>query len=249
MIRKSTLFRFVILATLFLVGSAHAAAKLEVKNLVTGTGVEAVRHSKVTVHYTGWLMNGTKFDSSVDRGKPFDFTLGAGQVIRGWELGVEGMKVGGKRELIIPPKLSYGQKGAGGVIPPNATLKFQVKLLAVAPPKYNNVDNATLKSLLKKGVKIVDMRRPDEWKSTGVIAGSKRLTAFDHNGNFNRNFPGEFQKFAAKNEAVILICRSGNRSSTLSQMLTEQAGFSKVYNVTDGIKKWIDDKNPVVKAP
>ncbi|MBT3764705.1 MAG: peptidylprolyl isomerase [Rhodospirillaceae bacterium] len=249
MIRKSTFFLFVVLATLFVVGTAHAASKLQVKNLVTGTGVEAVRHSKVTVHYTGWLMNGTKFDSSVDRGKPFDFTLGGGQVIRGWDQGVEGMKVGGKRELIIPPKLAYGQRGAGGVIPPNATLKFQVELLAVALPKYNNVDNATLKSLLKKGVKIVDIRRPDEWKSTGVIEGSKLITAFDGNGNFNRAFPGEFESYVGKKEGVILICRTGNRTSVLSQMLTEQAGFSKVYNVTDGIVKWIDGKNPVVKAP
>jgi len=107
----------------------------------------------------------------------------------------------------------------------------------LAPPKYNNVDNATLKSLPKKGVKIVDIRRADEWKATGVIEGSKRITAFDHNGNFNRSFPGEFEKHVGKNEAVILICRSGNRSSVLSQMLTEQGGFSKVYNVTQGIMK------------
>jgi FKBP-type peptidyl-prolyl cis-trans isomerase len=101
----------------------------------TGGGVTATPGSKVSVHYTGWLYNndtkGAKFDSSVDRGKPFEFTLGAHQVIAGWDEGVAGMKVGGKRTLIIPPELGYGARGAGGVIPPNATLMFDVELLGV----------------------------------------------------------------------------------------------------------------------
>ena len=100
-----------------------------------GTGAEAKRGEKVTVHYTGWLYvdgkRGKKFDSSVDRGQPFTFKFGAGKVIKGWDEGVDGMKVGGKRELIIPPELGYGQGGAGNVIPPNATLDFEVELLKV----------------------------------------------------------------------------------------------------------------------
>ena len=110
---------------------AVAQATLQVKELEAGTGAEAVPNSTVTVHYTGWLMDGTKFDSSLDRRDPFRFTLGARQVIAGWDQGVKGMKVGGKRELIIPPHLAYGSRGAGGVIPPNATLRFEVELLAV----------------------------------------------------------------------------------------------------------------------
>ncbi len=101
----------------------------------TGDGASATPGSKVSVHYTGWLYNngtkGAKFDSSVDRGQPFQFTLGAHQVIAGWDEGVAGMKVGGKRTLIIPPELGYGARGAGGVIPPNATLLFDVELLGV----------------------------------------------------------------------------------------------------------------------
>lgn len=96
-----------------------------------GTGDEARSGHRVQVHYTGWLTNGTKFDSSVDRGDPFTFALGKGQVIRGWDQGVAGMKVGGKRRLLIPADLGYGAQGAGGVIPPNATLIFDVELLGV----------------------------------------------------------------------------------------------------------------------
>ena len=105
------------------------ASGLKYTDLQTGEGAEAQAGKTVDVHYTGWLENGTKFDSSKDRGRPFSFSLGAGQVIRGWDEGVAGMKVGGTRRLIIPPALGYGARGAGGVIPPNATLLFEVELL------------------------------------------------------------------------------------------------------------------------
>ncbi len=98
---------------------------------VVGTGEVAVAGKTANVHYTGWLENGKKFDSSVDRGQPFSFPLGAGRVIKGWDEGVQGMKVGGKRKLTIPSDLGYGSRGAGGVIPPNATLIFDVELLGV----------------------------------------------------------------------------------------------------------------------
>lgn len=98
---------------------------------VVGTGEVAVAGKTATVHYTGWLENGKQFDSSVDRGQPFSFRLGAGQVIKGWDEGVQGMKVGGKRKLTIPANLGYGARGAGGIIPPHATLIFDVELLGV----------------------------------------------------------------------------------------------------------------------
>ncbi|CAM5784494.1 MAG: FKBP-type peptidyl-prolyl cis-trans isomerase [Burkholderiales bacterium] len=111
------------------------SSSLQITDTRAGEGAEARRGQTVTVHYTGWLYEngqpGAKFDSSHDRGDPFVFPLGAGMVIRGWDEGVAGMKVGGARTLIIPPELGYGARGAGGVIPPGATLKFDVELLGV----------------------------------------------------------------------------------------------------------------------
>jgi FKBP-type peptidyl-prolyl cis-trans isomerase len=105
-------------------------AKPKIDDVVKGKGPEAVRGKTVSVHYTGWLTNGTKFDSSVG-GEPFSFTLGAGEVIEGWDRGVAGMKVGGKRKLTLPPDLGYGAAGAPPEIPPDATLVFEIELLAV----------------------------------------------------------------------------------------------------------------------
>jgi FKBP-type peptidyl-prolyl cis-trans isomerase len=105
---------------------------LKYVDLVVGTGPAAEAGKTVVVHYTGWLTDGTKFDSSVDRGQPFSFPLGAGRVIKGWDEGVAGMAVGGKRKLMIPPQLGYGSRGAGSVIPPNAELIFEVQLLEIA---------------------------------------------------------------------------------------------------------------------
>lgn len=114
------------------------ASELIKTDAKAGAGTEATAGRSVSVHYTGWLYDeaapdhkGAKFDSSLDRGTPFEFTLGAGQVIQGWDQGVQGMKIGGSRTLVIPPHMGYGSRGAGGVIPPNATLVFDVELLGV----------------------------------------------------------------------------------------------------------------------
>jgi FKBP-type peptidyl-prolyl cis-trans isomerase FkpA len=107
------------------------AAGYQSEDLQVGTGAQAKSGDTVDVHYTGWLTDGRKFDSSVDRGKPFTFQLGAGRVIKGWDEGVAGMKEGGKRKLTLPPEFGYGARGAGAVIPPNATLIFDVELIKV----------------------------------------------------------------------------------------------------------------------
>lgn len=238
----------VCIAGSFAGGTAGAAGKLDTKVLKPGDGAEAELHSKVTVHYTGWLMDGTKFDSSVDRRQPFKFTLGAGQVIRGWEMGVVGMRVGEKRELIIPSELGYGVRGAaGGLIPPNATLRFEVELIAVEKQAYTNIDNDELKALMARGGKVLDLRRPDEWKATGVIKGAIKLTAFDANQQFIRSFPEELEKLVKRDEEIALICRVGNRSSTIARAMVSQAGYTKIFNVTKGIQSWIKAGGEVVK--
>ncbi|MGZ5092850.1 MAG: FKBP-type peptidyl-prolyl cis-trans isomerase [Burkholderiales bacterium] len=107
------------------------ASGLKYEDIKQGDGAVATAGKTVSVHYTGWLTDGKKFDSSKDRGQPFEFPLGGGRVIKGWDEGVEGMKVGGTRKLTIPPELGYGSRGAGGVIPPGATLVFEVELLKV----------------------------------------------------------------------------------------------------------------------
>jgi peptidylprolyl isomerase len=135
-------FAFVMLTTVLAIAPAHAQtgkrmttpSGLQIIEVKEGTGASPAGKIAV-VHYTGWLYangaKGQKFDSSVDRGQPFEFPVGAGRVIKGWDEGVATMKVGGKRTLIIPPSLGYGERGAGGVIPPNATLMFDVELLGV----------------------------------------------------------------------------------------------------------------------
>ena len=140
----STLFAFAVLGIAFARPQTAAPGPTKVDgkpkttpsglqywDIKVGTGATAAAGKTVKVHYTGWLTDGKKFDSSVDRGQPFAFSLGAGQVIKGWDEGVAGMKVGGKRQLRIPPELGYGARGAGNVIPPNATLIFDVELLDV----------------------------------------------------------------------------------------------------------------------
>lgn len=112
-------------------GDNGSVDALKIEDLKVGSGAEAIEGKRVSVNYIGTLINGTKFDSSYDRNQPFGFNLGAGEVIKGWDQGVAGMKVGGKRRLTIPPELGYGAQGAGSLIPPNATLVFEVELLKV----------------------------------------------------------------------------------------------------------------------
>lgn len=131
--KKTLIGLVIVLLVLIAIGNKEEnSMELEIKVLKEGTGdQEAKQGDFVKVHYTGTLEDGTKFDSSVDRGEPFEFTLGVGQVIQGWDQGVSGMKIGEKRKLTIPPELGYGASGAGSAIPPNAVLIFEVELLEI----------------------------------------------------------------------------------------------------------------------
>lgn len=168
------------------------AGELQIKNNVEGSGVEIINHSKIKVHYLGKLEDGTKFDSSYDRGEPLSFQIGLRQVIEGWENGLMGMKAGGKRTLIIPPEFAYGERGAGDLIPPNATLVFDVEIIDVQPPMYSFVTIKEIKTLQKENYKFIDIRTKKERDHTGIIANSLEITAFDIYGNFVPEFMKTF---------------------------------------------------------
>ena len=224
-------------------GSAVMANKLKIEVMQEGDGDVAEHGQRVTLHYEGRLTDDTVFDASKLRGHPFSFTIGAGQVIQGWEQGVTGMKVGEMRRLTIPAELGYGAIGAGGVIPAHATLVFDIELLTVNVPV--SLGQATPSDLLqaqKDGVVIVDIRRPDEWLQTGVIAGAETITAFEANGNFHPDFKQQFMTLVPTPETpVLLYCLMGARTSNLGMALIEQLGFLQVTHLSEGIMGWTAD--------
>ncbi len=220
--------------------SAESEPSIEIHEVERGEGPEIVRHDTATLHYTGTLEDdGRVFDSSRESGTPFALTLGRGQVIPGFEQGVMGMREGGKREIVIPPELGYGERGAGNIIPSNATLRFEVEVLEVERAPFSGLDNEGLAEKIEEGATIVDIRRPDEWAETGVIEGSHRITAFDENGDLHPEFGQRFTDLVDPDEEVVLICRVGNRTSALARALADGLGYDNLYNVTDGIMEWL----------
>ena len=224
--------------------------KLVIDILKPGTGNKILSGNTAVVHYTGTLPSGIKFDSSYDHknAMPFKFKLGSGQVIKGWELGVKGMKVGEKRKLTIPSEMAYGAAGKPGKIPPGSTLFFTIELMEIiasSSSKIKDINNQELSSLMKRGVKVIDIRRKDEWKSTGVIKNSILITLFDENGRPEPDFLKKLLMKVDKKEEIIVICRTGNRTMHAAKWLTEAVGFNKVYNVKNGISNWIKSELPV----
>ena len=217
------------------------AAELQIETLSEGTGEIAETGKRVSVHYEGRLVDGEVFDASRPRGQAFSFTIGAGQVIGGWEQGVAGMKVGETRRLTIPPELGYGEAGAGGVIPPNATLVFEIELLDVTTPVV--LGQASADDLLQaqdEGVVVIDIRREDEWQETGIIAGAQTITAFTATGGVHPDFLDKFRSIAPTPDTpVMLYCRTGNRTTGLGNALIEQLGFSDVSHLSAGITGWM----------
>lgn len=246
-LKRLLLFLSVAIMSHAVSGSETRMPGVGIKDIEIGKGPEATSFSMVEVHYTGKLQDGTVFDSSVARGEPIKFTLGAGQVIPGWDMGLLGMRPEGRRVLDIPSELAYGSRGAGGVIPPNADLVFEVELVSVTPPPFISINNDELQSRIDNGVKLIDIRRPEEWQQTGVLEGSIKLTAFDAQGRFLRSFVEGLQDNVSADEEVLLICRTGNRTAMLSQWMATKGGYDKVVNVKDGITAWIGDGRPVVR--
>ena len=249
MLKNSALSIFFAITTLF-IGSSAISSESELKITINqeGSGDRADIGMSVSVHYTGKLEDGTVFDSSIPRGQPFTFTLGAGQVIKGWDLGVEGMKVGEKRNLVIPPHLGYGVRGAGATIPPNATLIFDVELLEVTMPiTLGELSPQQFIDARENGGVVIDIRREEEWKETGIIKGSQTITAFTKDGKIHPDFPKKF--FDLINDVdvpILLYCRTGNRTGILGKALIDQVGQTNVSHLSDGIVEWKKQGFPIV---
>ncbi|MDC1293750.1 FKBP-type peptidyl-prolyl cis-trans isomerase [Candidatus Puniceispirillum sp.] len=236
-----------LLVFLFLGVGVNAAGSL-FEVIVEGDGETAQNGMQVSVHYQGRLIDGTIFDDSQKRGTPFSFTLGSGQVIPGWEQGIAGMKIGEKRVLTIPPELGYGAAGAGGVIPPNATLVFDVELITVTkPPKLADAAPADLRAAQQKGALVIDIRRAEEWAETGIIEGAYTITAFTQSGQLHPEFQTKFTAIVPTPDTpVMLYCRTGNRTGIIGNALVSQLGYNDVTHLSDGIVGWIAGGAPVV---
>ena len=206
------------------------------------TTIIAENGMQVAVHYQGRLEDGTVFDDSHKRGEPISFTLGKGQVIKGWEQGIEGMAVGEKRTLTIPPELGYGEQGAGDVIPPNATLIFDVELVsATTPATLTDLDVAAFKAAIAEGAVLIDIRGEDEWHQTGIIDGAQTITGFAGSGGVHPEFLEKFRAAAPSPETPLAIyCHSAGRSAMLGRALVEQLGYKTVSHLEGGIIAWTE---------
>jgi len=250
-IKKSLNFYFrSLLLTIVMTAFAFstAAGELQVDIITVGNGEPADNGMQISVHYEGRLSDGTVFDSSRQRGLPFSFILGNGQVIKGWESGILGMKVGEKRVLTIPPELAYGVRGAGSAIPPNATLVFDIEMVEMTwPPKLEAGSNDDLETALQNETLVIDIRRPDEWQATGVIEGAELVTAFTKTGQLHPEFQGKFSSLVTSLDTpIMLYCRTGNRTTNLGNALISQLGFTNISHLKAGIVGWQKDDRPVV---
>ena len=210
-------------------------------------GLEIINHSKIEVHYLGKLEDGTKFDSSYDRGEPLSFQIGMKRVIEGWELGLMGMKVGGKRTLFIPSKLGYGQRGAGDLIPPNANLIFDVEIIDVQPPGYKTVLSSDIKELKKLNYTFIDIRIDKERLNTGMLDGSIPVTAFDEFGKFVPEFMQNLKSNVDLNDNIIFLSNDGEIASILANGFAEQLGVKNMNYLQGGIQELIKENYQLSK--
>ena len=237
-----------------------ATSAPEAKESTTSSALLVSKGLKVYIEYTGKLEDGKVFDTSVGKA-PLSFIVGAGRVIEGFDSGVLGLEVGDKKTLIIPPSKAYGVNGIPGVIPPNATLTFDIEvkkiedplLVSKNPPKakksLTNINNEELKKIMKGNSAIlIDIRRPEEWKETGIIPTSNLITLYDKSGKQNDDFQAKFDKLVpTRDTAFVMICRTGNRTTFATTMLATNFGYTNVYNLEKGITDWISSDGKVIK--
>jgi len=223
------------------------ASEIQIKNNIEGEGPEIITHSKIQVHYKGMLEDGTKFDSSYDRGEPLKFQIGLRKVIEGWEIGLMGMKIGGRRTLIIPPELAYGERGAGDLIPPNATLIFDVEIIDIQSPGYKLITNKDILNLQNKNFKFIDIRSMKERKNTGIISGSIEITAFDDYGKFVPEFMKTFNNIVDLNDNIVFVSNEGEIAAILANGFVEQLGAKNMHVLDGGIQKLIEENYQLYK--
>ena len=232
---------------LFFLSKITLANSVTVTNNIEGEGAEILLHSKILVHYTGKLEDGTVFDSSYDRGQPFRFQIGLRQVIEGWEQGLLGMRVGGKRTIFIPSELGYGDRGAGDLIPPNANLIFDVEIVDVQLPNYKLVTFDEIEKMLQGNYKFIDIRTKKERENTGIIQGSLEITAFDNYGKFDPEFMKTFRDLVDLNDNVVFISNEGEISSILANGFAEQLGAKNMHSLKGGIQELIKENYQLTK--
>ena len=247
-IYQAALYLLCGLAALFWIPAASFAVDLEIRTLSPGGGIAVEQGMRAKVHYQGRLSDGTVFDDSRERGTPFTFTLGAGEVIEGWDKGILGMEVGEKRQLVIPPELGYGLRGAGNIIPPGATLAFDIELIAIRwPPTLSAIGPEALAKARDENQVIIDIRNKDARAKTGVIEGAEMLTAFGSSGQLHPQFQRKFAELIKALETpFILYDEDGEAAAYLGNAMVKQLGFENVSYLEDGIYGWQKSGRPLV---
>ena len=227
---------FLFILTILIVNNSNASEVKIIKESI-GNGLEIKNHSKVSVHYIGKLEDGTEFDNSYKRNQLFQFQIGIRQVILGWETGLLGMREGGKRTILIPYNLAYGDSGVGDLIPPKSNLIFEIEVIKVIPPKYKQIDSHQLKlAMTDVSFVILDIRNFNEINNSGIIPGSILLPAFDKQGNFSKEFINKYQSLIHPEKKIIFVSEKGITSSILANGFVEKLNQKNIYNLKDGIK-------------
>ena len=239
---------YFIIIYLILISNLYAA-EIEIISDDPGIGKKIVNHSWVQIEYTGSFVNGKVFDTNVGKDKPLVVQIGMREVIPGFELGIIGTNKGTIRKIKIPSALAYGKKGAGDIIPPNADLIFEFKIIDVLDPNYKLISSNELIELINQNAVALDIRTEDQWQKTGVIQGSFQETAFNKDGKFNVYLMDKIRALAAaesQNIEIIFISNDGETAAILGNAFAEDLGFKNVFVLNGGIKAWISEKKALV---